>query len=334
MATGHRGRSGSSDGRKSGFATLMIGSLGVVYGDIGTSPLYAFKESLKAASEGGDLNDSTIYGVISLILWALTIIVTLKYVVIMLRADNKGEGGTLSLMALAQKTLGRKIALVPLLGIIGAALFYGDAVITPAISVLSAVEGLKLVTPAFDPYVVIISLVILIGLFLMQSRGTAVVGAFFGPAMTVWFMLLGIGGLAQIIAHPDILWAVNPLFGIRFLLQHGMMSVLTLGSVFLAVTGAEALYADLGHFGRSPIRVAWLFIAFPCLALNYLGQGALVVTTREAIQNPFFFALSGMGLSAYGAYSNGCNHHRQSGRDYGGLFLDPAGHSAWSLAPL
>jgi KUP system potassium uptake protein len=277
-----------SEGKKSSFFTLMVGSLGVVYGDIGTSPLYAFKESVKAATDGTPIGDTAVYGVVSLILWALTIIVTLKYVVIMLRADNKGEGGTLSLMALAQKALGPKFALIPLLGIIGAALFYGDAVITPAISVLSAVEGLSLVTPAFDPYVVPISLVILIGLFLMQSRGTAAVGAFFGPAMTVWFLLLGIGGILQIVEHPLILVAINPYYGISFLLHHSMMSVLTLGSVFLAVTGAEALYADLGHFGRSPIRVAWLYIAFPCLALNYLGQGALVITTPDAIENPFF----------------------------------------------
>jgi len=288
MAPGQPARHGHAEGKKSNFITLMIGSIGVVYGDIGTSPLYAFKESIKAATEGTGITDIAIYGVVSLILWALTIIVTLKYVVIMLRADNKGEGGTLSLMALAQKALGRNVALIPVLGIIGAALFYGDAVITPAISVLSAVEGLSLVTHAFDPYVVGISLVILIGLFLVQSRGTAIVGAFFGPAMTVWFLLLGFGGAVQLLAHPDILMALNPLYGVRFLIHHGMVSVLTLGSVFLAVTGAEALYADLGHFGRSPIRFAWLAIAFPCLALNYLGQGALVMANPAAIENPFF----------------------------------------------
>ena len=289
MATGMQLSHSRSEGRKSGFMTLMIGSIGVVYGDIGTSPLYAFKESVKAATEGGGVTSDIVIGVVSLILWALTIIVTLKYVVLMLRADNKGEGGTLSLMALAQKALGRKVALIPILGIIGAALFYGDAVITPAISVLSAVEGLSLVTPAFDPYVVAISLVILVGLFVFQSRGTAAVGAFFGPAMTVWFLLLGVGGMLQISAHPYILVALNPLYGVGFLVHNGMMSVLTLGSVFLAVTGAEALYADLGHFGRGPIRVAWLYIAFPCLALNYLGQGALVIATPAALESPFFF---------------------------------------------
>ncbi len=275
-------------GRKSSYLTLMIGSIGVVYGDIGTSPLYAFKESAKAATGQQGIHPDDIVGVVSLIIWALTIIVTLKYVVIMLRADNKGEGGTLSLMALAQKALGRKGTLIPILGIIGAALFYGDAVITPAISVLSAVEGLSLVTPAFDAYVVGISLVILIGLFVVQSSGTARVGAFFGPTMILWFVVLGLGGVIQIWLHPEILHALNPLSGLHFLLHHGIGSFLTLGSVFLAVTGAEALYADLGHFGRGPIRTAWLYIAFPCLALNYLGQGALVIGAPETLENPFF----------------------------------------------
>ena len=275
-------------GRKSSYLTLMIGSIGVVYGDIGTSPLYAFKESAKAATSEHSIQSDDIIGVVSLIIWALTIIVTLKYVVIMLRADNKGEGGTLSLMALAQNALGHKRVLIPILGIIGAALFYGDAVITPAISVLSAVEGLSLVTPAFDPYVVGISLVILIGLFIVQSSGTARVGAFFGPTMILWFVVLGLGGVMQIWLHPEVLYALNPAIGLQFLLHHGMNSFLTLGSVFLAVTGAEALYADLGHFGRGPIRTAWLYIAFPCLALNYLGQGALVIGSPDTLENPFF----------------------------------------------
>ncbi len=273
---------------KPSFITLMIGSIGVVYGDIGTSPLYALKESVKAASGGGGINEPVIFGVVSLILWALTIIVTLKYVVIMLRADNKGEGGTLSLMALAQGALGRRYAFIPLLGIIGAALFYGDAVITPAISVLSAVEGLELVTPAFHPYVMKISLLILIGLFVVQSHGTAVVGALFGPAMLIWFAVLALGGVTGIMVHPAILAAINPYYGIAFLLTHGYLGLLTLGAVFLAVTGAEALYADLGHFGRGPIRVAWIVLVFPALSLNYLGQGALVLSNPETADNPFF----------------------------------------------
>jgi KUP system potassium uptake protein len=288
MTTGSHAEHGQEHGRKSSFLTLMIGSIGVVYGDIGTSPLYAFKESAKAAAGQQGIHPSDIIGVVSLIIWALTIIVTLKYVLIMMRADNKGEGGTLSLMALAQKALGRKGALIPILGIIGAALFYGDAVITPAISVLSAVEGLSLVTPAFDAYVVGISLVILIGLFVVQSSGTARVGAYFGPTMIVWFVVLGLGGVMQIWHHLEILHALNPLTGLHFLLHHGLNSFLILGSVFLAVTGAEALYADLGHFGRGPIRTAWLYIAFPCLALNYLGQGALVIGSPDMLENPFF----------------------------------------------
>ena len=266
----------------------MVGSIGVVYGDIGTSPLYALKESVKAASGGGAINEPVVFGVVSLIFWALTIIVTLKYVVVMLRADNKGEGGTLSLMALAQSSLGRGGLLIPILGTAGAALFYGDSIITPAISVLSAVEGLNLVTPAFDPFLMKISLAILIGLFLVQSKGTAVVGTFFGPAMVVWFAVLALGGLSGILLHPGILAAVNPLYGLGFLASHGFVGLLTLGAVFLAVTGAEALYADLGHFGRGPIRLAWLIFVFPCLALNYFGQGALVLTNAETIENPFF----------------------------------------------
>ena len=265
----------------------MIGSIGVVYGDIGTSPLYALKESVKAAT-GGTADPATVFGVVSLIVWTLMIIVTLKYVIVMMRADNKGEGGTLSLMALAQNAVGRKWMFIPILGIIGAALFYGDAVITPAISVLSAIEGLSLITPAFSPYIVKISLVILIALFVMQSRGTATVGALFGPTMLVWFALLAIGGGVHIVAHPDILFALNPIHGFRFLASHGPGGVLTLGAVFLAVTGAEALYADLGHFGRKPISTAWIYLVFPSLAINYLGQGALLIETPEAIENPFF----------------------------------------------
>lgn len=279
---------GSDATRKPGFVPLTVGSIGVVYGDIGTSPLYALKESVKAASGGGAINEPVVFGVVSLILWALTIIVTLKYVVVMLRADNKGEGGTLSLMALAQSSLGRSGLLIPILGTAGAALFYGDSIITPAISVLSAVEGLNLVTPAFDPFLMKISLAILIGLFLVQSKGTAVVGTFFGPAMVVWFAVLALGGISGILLHPGILVAVNPLYGLDFLAGHGFAGLLTLGAVFLAVTGAEALYADLGHFGRGPIRVAWLIFVFPCLALNYFGQGALVLTNPQTIENPFF----------------------------------------------
>jgi KUP system potassium uptake protein len=268
--------------------TLALGSIGVVYGDIGTSPLYALKESLTAASAGGQLTGSMTVGVISLMLWSLTVIVTLKYVWLIMSADNHGEGGTLSLMALLQRAMGHHFFIVSLLGMAGAALFYGDAIITPAISVLSAVEGLKLVAPAFDPFVLPLSLVIIVGLFFVQSRGTAIVAAWFGPIMMVWFIVMAIGGLTHLAANPGILRAVNPIFGIQFLLTHGHAGLLALGAVFLTVTGAEALYADMGHFGSKPIRAAWLIVVMPSLLLNYLGQGALLLSHPEKLENPFF----------------------------------------------
>ena len=273
---------------------LALGSIGVVYGDIGTSPLYAFREAIIAASSGAEhaeLIRSAVLGVTSLILWALFITVTLKYVVILLRADNNGEGGTLTLMALASRAVGRTsqaAGVVVLLGIVSAALFYGDAVITPALSVLSAVEGIDIVTPAFHEYVVPLTVVVLLVLFAAQSRGTAKVAALFGPIMLVWFVAIALPGLFWIAHDPGVLWALNPFYGIDFLLQHGFIGLVTLGMVFLAVTGAEALYADLGHFGRRPILVAWLFIVLPSLAINYLGQGALVFANPKAVQNPFF----------------------------------------------
>src|ERR1700730_18277693 len=268
--------------------TLALGSIGVVDGDIGTSPLYALKESLTAASAGGQLTETMTVGVISLMLWSLTIIVTLKYVWLIMSADNHGEGGTLSLMALLQRAMGRNFLVVSLLGMAGAALFYGDAIITPAISVLSAVEGLMLVAPAFDPFILPLSLVIIVGLFFVQSRGTATVAAWFGPIMMVWFIVMAIGGLSHLAANPGILSAANPIFGIQFLLTHGHAGLLALGAVFLTVTGAEALYADMGHFGSKPIRAAWLIVVMPSLFLNYLGQGALLLAHPEKLENPFF----------------------------------------------
>ena len=272
---------------------LALGSIGVVYGDIGTSPLYALREAVIAASGAHheELTRGTVLGVVSLILWALFIIVTLKYVVILLRADNNGEGGTLTLMALASRAVGRFSkagGVVALLGIISAALFYGDAVITPALSVLSAVEGLDVATPAFHAYVVPLTIVILVVLFAFQSSGTAKVAALFGPVMVVWFVAIAIPGLIWIAADPGILLAFNPFYGVFFLMHHGMVGLFTLGAVFLAVTGAEALYADLGHFGRGPIQLAWIALVLPSLALNYLGQGALVYAHPAAIENPFF----------------------------------------------
>src|ERR1700720_1194416 len=275
-----------------GFWSLVLGSIGVVYGDIGTSPLYALRESVLAA--GGTANGvgrDIVLGVLSLMLWALIIIVTLKYVLILLRADNNGEGGTLTLMALASRGVGhvgRAAGVVALLGIASAGLFYGDALITPALSVLSAVEGLKVGTPAFDEYVVPITVVILVGLFAMQSRGTAKVGALFGPVTTIWFLAIASIGIWQIARDPGILLAFDPLYGIEFLAHHGVVGLFTLGAVFLTVTGAEALYADLGHFSRRPIQAAWLVLCLPSLVANYLGQGVLVLADPKTIQNPFF----------------------------------------------
>jgi KUP system potassium uptake protein len=278
---------------RTGFWGLALGSIGVVYGDIGTSPLYALREAVVAASSGGrdEITRGTVLGVVSLILWALFIVVTLKYVVILLRADNNGEGGTLTLMALASRAVGRiskAAGIVALLGIISAALFYGDAVITPALSVLSAVEGLDVATPAFHEYVVPATVVILLALFAVQSRGTAKVAALFGPVMMVWFVAIALPGLLWIAADPGILWSLNPFYGVFFLAHHGIIGLFTLGMVFLAVTGAEALYADLGHFGRGPIQVAWIVVVLPALAVNYLGQGALVYAHPRALENPFF----------------------------------------------
>ena len=273
---------------KSPFWVLTLGAIGVVYGDIGTSPLYAIKESLTAARGSGALTADMVFGVLSLMLWALIVIVTLKYVLIMLRADNNGEGGTLSLMALAQRALHDHSGMVALLGMAGAALFYGDAMITPAISVLSAIEGLNLLTPAFDRFVLPISLAILFGLFVIQSHGTARIASWFGPIIVVWFIALAAGGLLNILDRPDVVLAINPYYGVKFLSSHGIAGLIALGAVFLAVTGAEALYADLGHFGRGPIRAAWLFLVFPSLTINYLGQGALLLGQPEALENPFF----------------------------------------------
>ena len=272
-----------------GFKALMLGSIGVVYGDIGTSPLYALREAIVAASgtEGG-VTTQAVLGVLSLILWALIVVVTLKYVVILLRADNHGEGGTLALMALAQRAVSKGAGAIVLLGIISGALFYGDAVITPALSVLSAIEGIKLVTAAFDPYVVPLTVVILVLLFAVQSRGTAHVAAFFGPIMCVWFAVIAVAAVPQIVRHPEVLFALNPLHAVSFMIHHGVIGFVTLGAVFLAVTGAEALYADLGHFGKRPIQTAWLFIVLPSLALNYMGQGALIIGDPKGIENPFF----------------------------------------------
>ncbi|MTH80189.1 potassium transporter Kup [Paracoccus aestuariivivens] len=275
--------------RRAGLMSLSLAAIGVVYGDIGTSPLYAFREAMLAAGAShGGVNRADVLGVLSLIVWALILIVTLKYVIILLHADNEGEGGTLSLLALAQRAMGRSNRVVLTLGLIGAALFFGDAAITPAISVLSAIEGLKLVTDGVDPFIEPIAIVIIIGLFLVQNRGTEAVARFFGPITLVWFLVMAAGGVHWMLKDPEVLAAVNPIHAIRFVATNGQLGLIVLGAVFLAVTGAEALYADMGHFGRKPIQVAWLFVAFPALLLTYFGQGALVLSNPEAMANPFY----------------------------------------------
>jgi KUP system potassium uptake protein len=290
-AASHGGE--ASAGSRTSFWALALGSIGVVYGDIGTSPLYAVREAVAAASGGGPVTSDAVVGVISLILWSLTIVVTLKYVIVLLHADNNGEGGTLALMALARRVSGHWAEIVAGLGIIGAGLFFGDALITPAISVLSALEGIKVVTPAFDYYVVPATVIVLLLLFAAQSRGTARVAAFFGPIMTIWFVAIAVPGVVSVFTDPWILTAINPFYGLKFLISHGVIGLVTLGAVFLAVTGAEALYADLGHFGRAPIQTAWLGLVFPSLGLNYLGQGALLLGNPKAIENPFFLLYPG-----------------------------------------
>jgi KUP system potassium uptake protein len=271
-----------------GFWALTLGSIGVVFGDIGTSPLYAFREAVAGAAGHEPVTRIIVLGVLSLILWALFIVVTAKYVLLLLRADNNGEGGTLSLMALGQRALGRRSWPLLALGVIGASMFIGDSMITPAISVLSAVEGLKIAAPALEHYVVPLTVFILVVLFSVQSSGTARVATAFGPVMVLWFSVLAVMGLVHISDDPSVLAAINPWYGIQFLLSHGTIGLVTLGAVFLAVTGGEALYADLGHFGRKPIQSGWFFLVLPALLINYFGQGALVLSNPAAIENSFY----------------------------------------------
>jgi len=276
---------------------LYLGALGVVYGDIGTSPLYTVK--LCFVELGGVITHANVYGVLSLLTWALIVVVTIKYVSVIMRADNRGEGGILALTALALRAaIGRPKLRWWILaaGLLGASLFYGDGVITPAISVLSAVEGLKVATPLFDPYVIPITLLLLLGLFAMQRRGTGMVGGLFGPILAVWFVVIGVLGLIEIVRQPGILWALDPLYGIRLLFDHPLRGFLLLGAVVLVFTGCETLYADMGHFGRRPIRIDWLLFVFPALMLNYLGQGASLLANPNTIENPFYRLAPDWGL--------------------------------------
>lgn len=271
------------------FLPLTLGAIGVVYGDIGTSPLYAVREAVTAAiGTEASVSGNVVYGILSLIFWALFLVVTLKYIVILLRADNNGEGGTLSLTALVFRALGRGTPFALLLGMVGASMFYGSTLITPALSVLSAVEGLKVVTPALDAFVLPLTILVLVTLFSVQWRGTAKVSALFGPITAVWFLILAAAGAIQIAANPAVLLAVNPAYAVAFLVEHRTIGLVTLAAVFLVITGSEALYNDLGHFGRKPIQAAWLYLVFPALVLNYFGQGALLLADPTAIENPFF----------------------------------------------
>jgi len=274
---------------KSSLTALTLGAIGVVYGDIGTSVLYAVKEVF--GSGHVPFTPENIYGILSIFFWTLTVIVSIKYVVLVLRADNNGEGGLVAMLALASQSVKDKPQLrrvLLLVGIFGTCLFYGDGVITPAISVLSAVEGLEVISPAFKKYVIPLTLVILFGLFAVQKRGTTGIGKFFGPITVVWFICIAVLGISHIITHPAILWAISPHYAVGFIWNNPGTTFIILGAVVLCVTGGEALYADMGHFGKKPIRVAWFTVVMPCLTLNYFGQGALLLTNPAAVKNPFF----------------------------------------------
>ncbi|GGX84011.1 potassium transporter Kup [Massilia dura] len=284
--------------KKSSLAALTLAAVGIVYGDIGTSPLYTLK-TIFDPDHGLVLNEANLLGVVSLIFWGLTIVVSLKYVTLVLRADNRGEGGIMALMALALNSVSKRSGWhFPLLvlGVLGATMFYGDSVVTPAISVLSAMEGLEVATPALAPYVVPLTIVVLVLLYSVQRHGTAGIGRFFGPIMVLWFAALAAMGLVNIVERPDILRALNPLHAVYFMIDNGFIAFVGLGAVVLAFTGAEALYADMGHFGKKPIRMAWFMVAFPALALNYFGQGALLLHAPEAISNPFFQQLGSWSI--------------------------------------
>ena len=277
----------SHEHKPSPMSMLMLGALGVVYGDIGTSPLYAFKQSIEAA---GGVSEENILAILSLMIWSLLLVVTLKYVFVIMKASNKGEGGTLALTALAMSCVEGKAArwFVLIAGLIGASLFYGDSVITPAISVLSAMEGIEVATPLFKPYVVPITCILIAALFAIERHGTATIGRLFGPIMLIWFIVIGLLGLLQLLSGPSVLHAVNPQLGISFLINNPGLSAAVLGAVVLTVTGGEALYADMGHFGAKPINRAWITMVLPSLLLNYLGQGSLLLADKSALENPFY----------------------------------------------
>jgi KUP system potassium uptake protein len=306
-----------------------LAALGIVYGDIGTSPLYAFKQ---AANAGGPLSAETITGIVSLILWSLIMVISVKYAILIMRADNRGEGGIVALLALLDArhaAPGTRQASLLLVGLVGAALLYGDGVITPAISVLSAVEGLKVDAPRLAPMVVPISVVILVGLFLVQRKGTGFIGNIFGPAMLAWFAVIGVLGLVGIFRSPAILAALSPLSALTYIVHAGpAIGFAVLGAAFLAVTGGEAMYADMGHFGALPIRLGWFAVVLPCLVLNYFGQGALLLSDPGTIANPFYLLAPRWAHYPIVAFCHGCDHYRLAGDHHRRLFayapIDPA----------
>jgi KUP system potassium uptake protein len=283
-------QSDASHFKKQSLPVLVIGAMGVVFGDIGTSPLYALREAFVGKHATLPTQDNVL-GILSLMIWALMLVVTIKYVLFVMRADNKGEGGIMAIIALINRAFGqssKRRSILVIMGLFGAALFYGDSMLTPAISVLSAVEGIEVAAPALEHFVVPVSLIILIGLFLIQTVGTGSIGKLFGPIMLLWFTILGVLGIISILQTPEVLAALNPAYAIHYFQSHGLAGITILGAVVLAITGAEALYADMGHFGKTPIQTAWLMLVFPGLALNYFGQGALILRDPTAIENPFY----------------------------------------------
>ena len=315
-------------------ASLAMTAIGVVFGDIGTSPLYAFSVALSATGQALPVA-ADVFGIVSLIFWALIVMVSLKYVVLILRADNDGEGGILALLSLVagdRIAWSPKLPLLVILGVVGAALLYGDGVITPAISVLSAMEGLKLIAPHFDQFTVPVTIAILIGLFLIQRRGTQSIGKLFGPVMLVWFVVIGLLGVVNIWAAPEILRAVNPVEAGRFLAANPMVAFVVIGGIFLVLTGGEALYADMGHVGARAIRLAWFGLVLPALLLNYFGQGALMLTNPTGRREPVLSDGPAMGAHPDGGARRDGHHHRVAGADLRSLFADPAGHAARTLS--
>ena len=286
------------DSNNKKLGALTLGAIGIVFGDIGTSPLYALKECFKP-SHGVGVSEATVFGILSLMFWAVVSLVTVKYLVLMMRADNKGEGGILALTSLAQRCVptGRTRWIITALGMFGAAMFYGDSIITPAMTVLSAVEGLEKLDPNFKKFVIPISIGILVALFLLQRKGTTTIGRFFGPIMVLWFVTLAGLGISQIIQNPKVLMAINPIYSFEFIFTHKFSAFVTLGAVVLCVTGGEALYADMGHFGKRPIRWGWFTLVWPALILNYFGQGALLLANPAAVSNPFYSMMPGWMLA-------------------------------------